>query len=84
MYYFEDEFDWDAEWDEDYELDWDYDEYYEYELTEEELELIESIESQSVSHEDFDITEEEMYYWVLDLEIEGFVEFGTADYYFPE
>ncbi|MCK0472395.1 hypothetical protein [Halalkalibacter sp. APA_J-10(15)] len=87
--YYDEEFDWEAEWDEDYELDWDYDEsyydeYYDYELTEEELELIESIESQSVSHEDFDISEEEMYYWVLDLEIEGFVEFGTADYYYPE
>ncbi|WP_096186442.1 hypothetical protein [Evansella halocellulosilytica] len=59
----------------------EFEEYYEYELTEEELELFEAIEAEEVSHEDFGLTEEEMYWWVLDLEYEGFVEPGTSSLY---
>lgn len=55
--------------------------YYEEELSEEDLALLAAIEAQELSHDDFGLTEEEMYYWVLDLELAGLVEPGTSDLY---
>lgn len=55
--------------------------YYEEELSEEDLALLAAIEAQEVSHEDFGFTEVEMYFWVLDLELAGLVEPGTSDLY---
>lgn len=55
--------------------------YEDYELSEEELELFELVEAKQVSHEDFGWTAEEMYYWVVDLELAGWVKPGTSDLY---
>ncbi|PYZ92171.1 hypothetical protein CR194_15115 [Salipaludibacillus keqinensis] len=66
-----------------YEDEYMYEDEYEVELTEEEQELIEAIEAEEVTHDDFALTPEEMYYWVIDLEMQGLVEQGTSDLYMP-
>ncbi|WP_017473727.1 hypothetical protein [Amphibacillus jilinensis] len=58
-------------------------EYYETAFSEEELMLFEMIEDREASHEDFWMTEQEFYEWVLEIESIGLIEEGTAEYYRP-
>ncbi|UTR13833.1 hypothetical protein MM221_14605 [Salipaludibacillus sp. LMS25] len=93
--YYEYDYDWDwwdeddeyDEWDWEYDYDYDdesdetpedYEEYYD--VTEEDLE---AIEKQEVTHQDFGLSEEEMYNWVRELEFARLVEPGTAAHYLP-
>ncbi|MBM7542137.1 hypothetical protein [Amphibacillus cookii] len=57
--------------------------YYETAFTEEELMLFEMIEDREASHEDFWMSEQEFYEWILELESVGLIEEGTAEYYRP-
>jgi hypothetical protein len=67
-----------------YEEDYYEDDFFDYELTDEELEFIEAIENQEITHEDVGLSEEDMYYLVLEYEFSGFVSEGTSDLYLPE
>ncbi|UTR13834.1 hypothetical protein MM221_14610 [Salipaludibacillus sp. LMS25] len=51
------------------------------ELTRDELDLI---ENGTVTHNDFNLSENEMYLWVKDLELAGLLSPGTSDHYMPE
>ncbi|MDE5415271.1 hypothetical protein [Alkalihalobacterium chitinilyticum] len=57
---------------------------HDFELTDEEKELIAALEASEVTHTDFGMTSEEMYQWVLALELEGLVKSGTSDLYMPD
>jgi hypothetical protein len=67
-----------------YEEDYYEDDFFDYELTDEELEFVEAIENQEITHEDVGLSEEDMYYLVLEYELSGFVSEGTSDLYLPE
>ncbi|MCR6110847.1 hypothetical protein HXA35_10930 [Bacillus sp. A301a_S52] len=67
-----------------YDEDYYEEDFFDYELTDEELEFLEAIENQEVTHEDLGLSEEDMYYMVLEYEFSGFVAEGTSDLYLPE